>query len=59
MTAEFKRLDDRGHLICLEFFLHTLFLDTLKIPNAGHADSRKVSSEQYYNTVFNFINKRI
>lgn len=33
--------------------------EILKIPNAGHADSRKVSSEQYYNTVFNFINKHI
>lgn len=33
--------------------------EILKIPNARHADSRKVSSEQYYNTVFNFINRRI
>lgn len=31
----------------------------LKIPNAGHADSRHVAADQYYNTVFNFIDQYI
>jgi len=31
----------------------------LKVPNAGHADSRHVAAEQYYDTVFTFIDKNI